>query len=48
MASSQRLSVSVSLSPEFVDEIDEEAGGRNRSAYIREAVREYIDAENDE
>lgn len=48
MASSQRLCVSVSISPEFVDEIDEHAGEMNRSAYIRQAVREYIDDNNDD
>lgn len=35
------------MPPELLDEIDERADDGGRSAYIREAVRDRIDADND-
>lgn len=36
------------MPPELVDEIDEYADNDGRSAFIRTAVREYMDADNDD
>lgn len=43
-----RISVGVSISPELLAEINEYTEEGGRSAFIREAVRDKIDAENDE
>lgn len=50
MASSHlRVSVGVSFPPELLDEIEEEVGDdMSRSAFIRKAVREHMDADNNE
>lgn len=48
MASSQRLSVGVSFPPELLEEIDDVNDKSSRSEFIQDAVREYIDAENNE
>lgn len=51
MAPRHRISVGVSMQPDLIDQIDEEADERGRSALIRAAVREHLgirDAENDE
>lgn len=45
MASSHRLSVGVSMPPDLLSEIDEHVDNGDRSALIREAVREYIDTD---
>lgn len=47
MASMPRLSVGVSISPELLAEIDEHTEEGERSAFIREAVRDKIGAENE-
>lgn len=49
MASSHpRISVGVSFPPELLEEVDDVNDEPSRSEFIQNAVREYIDAENDE